>query len=120
MARVRLHSILIFTASLGLFGGAAVVRPARADDGFRCNGRIISTGEWINRVIDKCGEPAAEMHRTEFRTIRIRVGNFIEERIVEVVIDEMKYDLGSNRFRRYLYFENGRLLSTTTGDKGSG
>lgn len=117
MARICLQSSILLTAALCLVNGQS---SAHADDGFRCNGRVISTGEWLTRVIDKCGEPAAEMHRTEYRTIRVRVGNVIEERTVEVLIDELEYNLGSNRFLRYLYFENGRLLSTATGDKGSG
>jgi Protein of unknown function (DUF2845) len=115
MVRIFPGRVLLWTTLFCLAAGQDV---ARADDGFRCNGRVISTGEWLMRVIDKCGEPAAEMHRTEFRTIAVRVGNVIEERTVEVVIDELEYDLGSNRFVRFLYFENGRLLHVSTGEKG--
>jgi len=110
--------IRVLLCCMSLFGLVAKGGSVSADDGFRCNGRVISTGEWIARVIDKCGEPDSELHRIEHRTIAVRVGNVIEQRTVEIVIDELEYDLGPNRFVRFLYFENGRLLNTTTGEKG--
>jgi hypothetical protein len=35
-----------------------------------------------------------------------------------VTIEEWEYNLGSNRFIRYLRFENGRLTRITEGDYG--
>jgi hypothetical protein len=35
-----------------------------------------------------------------------------------VTVEEWEYNLGSNRFIRYLRFENGRLIRITVGDYG--
>jgi len=36
-----------------------------------------------------------------------------------IQMDVWAYDFGSNRFVRYLHFENGRLVRIETGEKGS-
>jgi hypothetical protein len=35
-----------------------------------------------------------------------------------VTVEELEYNLGSNRFTRYIRFENGRLIRITKGDYG--
>ena len=36
-----------------------------------------------------------------------------------VRLDEWTYDLGPQRFVRYVYFENSRVVSTATGRRGT-
>jgi hypothetical protein len=43
-----------------------------------------------------------------------------EEREVEILVDEWTYDFGSDRFVRYVAFENARVVGVTTGAYGSG
>jgi hypothetical protein len=100
-------------------------------DGMRCGSRIVSEGDTLYDVRSVCGEPVASSQRVEYRTIRqhipgpcvpqsgqMRCGHF-EERTIEVVIDEWTYDLGSNKFIRYLTFEQGRLRDVQTGRYGN-
>ena len=100
---------------------------SRADDGFRCgNGRLVSVGDGMKQVRDRCGEPDYVTTRTERRAIRHRytrrVGNaeesIVEEQEIEVPLDEWTYDLGPSAFIRYVTFESGRVISIGTGDYG--
>ena len=101
--------------------------PARADDGFRCgSGRLVSVGDGMKQVRDRCGEPDYVTTRTERRTVKYRysrrVGNVeesvVEEREVDVPLDEWTYDLGPSAFIRYVTFESGRVIGIATGDYG--
>jgi hypothetical protein len=100
---------------------------ARADDGFRCpSGRLVSVGDGMKQVRDRCGEPDYVTSRSERRTIKHRytrrVGAFeesiVEEQEIEVPLDEWTYDLGPNAFVRYVTFENGRVIGIRTGEYG--
>jgi hypothetical protein len=102
--------------------------PALAD-GMRCGTRLVSDGDTLYEVHDRCGEPQFKMKRMELRTVRTwlstpcvtpatQCGRMIE-RTVEVQVDEWTYDLGPTQFVRYVTFEDGRLLRIVTGDYGS-
>ncbi len=108
--------------------GLALPSMAAADGGFRCRtGRLVSVGDRMRDVQQRCGEPDAASQRVERRKVKYRytrwVGNVeesvIEEREVEVPIDEWTYDLGRNAFVRYVSFENGVVIDVATGDYGS-
>lgn len=114
----------------GSFVGSFVVlmpSNANADDGFRCkSGRLVSVGDGMREVRNRCGDPDFATTRTERRKIKYRysrwVGNIeesiVEEREVEVPVEEWTYDLGPNAFVRYVTFENGRVVGVTAGDYG--
>jgi hypothetical protein len=100
-------------------------------DGMRCGSRLVSEGDYLYEVRERCGEPDAASQHTELRTVRefvsgpcyqeqgqLRCGRVIE-RTVEVVIDEWVYDKGTHKFVRYLTFEQGRLAKVRTGRYGS-
>jgi len=95
----------------------------------RCGGRLVSDGDSFFDVRRICGDPDAVFQRIEYRTLRRRSpGACLErgfdprcderERTIEVVIDEWIYDLGPNKFIRYLTFEQGRLRDIQTGRYG--
>ena len=106
----------------------AGVSPARADGGFRCpSGRIVDTGDHMSEVRKKCGDPDEVLQRTEKRKVKVKVRHrispkveeeVIEEREVEVLIDEWTYDFGSDRFVRFVAFEDARDVGVTTGGYG--
>jgi hypothetical protein len=101
---------------------------ARADGGFRCpSGRLVSTGDHMNDVRKKCGDPDDVIQRTERRKIKVKVRHWIsateqeettEEREIEVLVDEWTYDFGSDRFVRFVDFEDARVVGVTTGSYG--
>ena len=64
----------------------------------RCDGRLVDRGATPYEVYERCGPAVWQTQRVEF---------LAED--VPVYIDEWLYEQGSNRFRRLLRFENGRL-----------
>ena len=116
---------LFFQVALGV-----VASEARAD-GMRCGQRLISSGDSLYRVRSVCGEPDDAQRRvvtkTERRKVRApcthdRAGSQCsrtDEVSIDVVLDEWVYDLGENRFVRYLTFVDGRLDAVTTGSYGT-
>lgn len=99
-------------------------------DSLRCGNRLASSGDSLYQVRAVCGEPDAADRRVEVRTIRQKVRGpcfqregrlvceHVEERSVEVVIDEWTYDFGSQKFVRFLTFEDGKLVRVNTGGYG--
>jgi hypothetical protein len=105
----------------------AYVPEAGASQGFRCGVRVVSLGDRISEVRNRCGEPDAAERRTELREVsrkrRAGVGGYGEETgervTVEITIDEWTYDFGRARFTRHLKFENGLLAEVSEGGRGS-
>jgi hypothetical protein len=116
--------VVVALAAAALLAGATA---ARAEGGFRCGNRVVSEGDHMVDVRRRCGDPDFVAQRVEQRKVkskvRRRVGNqeeeVSEERTVDVVIDQWTYDLGPERFVRYVDFEDARVLRVTTGDYGS-
>ncbi len=95
---------------------------------FSCGSKIITPGDYSYDVLRKCGEPS---HVEVWEKVRgkrdfgpwlseaemglSRWSPFVKEL---VTVEEWEYNLGSNRFIRYLRFENGRLIRITVGDYG--
>ncbi len=125
-----MKSLLVLGVARTLLVAAAVVGSGavRADSGFRCEtGRVVSTGDRKYDVRSKCGEPAAVTQRIAKRKVRHSVLRWLpngvveevfEERQVEITIDRWVYDLGGQRFVRYVEFEDDRVIDVDTGDRG--
>lgn len=64
----------------------------------RCDNNLLTRGLTFIEVIERCGKPDAE-----YRTALLYVPG------VYAPVEEWTYELGSNKFRRLLTFENGRL-----------
>jgi len=77
--------------------------------GFRCDTELVRRGMTPFEVLERCGEPVFELGWTDFRY----PGLFVR-------VDEWTYELGRNKFRRLLTFENGRLIRIETRSKPSG
>ncbi len=117
-------SLMALLVAIGLAGPVA----ARADDGFRCkSGKLVSVGDRSYQVKVRCGAPDDISTRVEYRKVRVQVGrwingnlvNVMEERVVEVPIEEWTYDMGSTSFIRYVVFESGAVVDVKTGGYGS-
>jgi hypothetical protein len=121
--RALLTSLAVVT--LSLVSGSAFA------DGMRCGSRLVSDGDPIGEVRSVCGAPDASAQRKELRAVRrwvdgpcvndrgtVRCG-YLEERMVEVVIDEWMYDFGPSALIRHLTFEQGRLIHVATGGYGT-
>jgi hypothetical protein len=71
---------------------------ASAQTAMRCDTHVISRGLTFLEVAERCGPPDLTQRRAEILVHGIYVP-----------VEEWYYELGSNRFRRLLTFENGRL-----------
>jgi len=78
---------------------ALLAAPAAADSTMRCDANVVSRGLTMLEVLERCGDPALTLHRAEI----LVAGLYLP-------VEEWYYELGSNRFRRLLTFENGRLV----------
>jgi hypothetical protein len=116
--RISLALLLLF---------ATMAEPALADSGFRCRtGRLVSVGDRMSDVLDRCGEPDGVVERIEKRTVKHkytrRVGNVeesvSEEQEVDIPITEWTYDMGPRSFTRYVLFEASAVVNVTMGEYG--
>jgi hypothetical protein len=95
---------------------------------FRCGSEIVTIRDYRYDVLRKCGEPSHVEVWEEVRIKRDFGSGLLETEmglnrwplfVKELVtVEEWEYNLGSNRFIRYLRFENGRLIRITVGDYG--
>ena len=97
----------------------------------RCGTKLVSSGDSLLQVQDRCGAPDAAAQRTELRIVRswisvpcykesnvIRCGQWVEQ-AVTIVIDDWTYDFGSSNLIRFLTFEQGKLQRVATGGYGN-
>lgn len=92
----------------------------------RCGGGLVSIGDTSSKVFEKCGEPANESKWEEGHNTYIsQLYDYEKERYQlpelikgPILMELWTYDLGSNKFIRYLHFANGRLIRIETGEKG--
>jgi hypothetical protein len=111
---------------LGLLGMSP---PPATADSLRCGRKLVSDGDTLYDVRNRCGEPDNQIHRVETRTVGQwvqgqcinvdprRCGQYVQ-RTIEIVIDEWTYDFGPHQFISYVTFENGRLISIVSGARG--
>lgn len=92
-------------AALLCLCGALAAGEARAG-GLRCEDQLVEEGFTFVEVLERCGAPAFETQRPAWLVPG-----------VVVFVDEWTYELGRNRFRRLLTFENGRLVRIETRPK---
>lgn len=79
--------------------------PASAGASMRCGQSVIERGLELYEVIERCGEPVD--HRSYIFYRGYDVGYF---EMGPVQVDELIYEIGDNKFRRKLRFEDGRLM----------
>jgi len=102
--------------------------PSPSDEGFRCpSGRLVSIGDRLTDVRERCGDPDSSEKRTETRrriVVPAEGASRPEPPAVAaaalediVTVEEWSYDLGEGRLRRHLRFENGRLVEVRTGSR---
>ena len=100
---------------------------AGADRSLRCRGRIVSIGATAAQVKDTCGDPVQVEQWEEGGDSHIsqlfdyETERYLAPKLIKgpLHMERWTYNLGSNKFIRYLYFQNGELFKIETGDKGS-
>ncbi len=117
----RILALMVVACAFGL--------PADAigDMTLRCKNRLVSVGDLLNEVQEICGDPdqvekREEGHNMHFsQRFNYETGRYEAPRVIEgpIRLEVWTYNFGSQRFMRYLYFENERLIRIETGDKGT-
>ena len=119
----KLRGILFFLSLVSLFLPYSHVE---ADRYMRCQGRLVSIGDTEAEVLEKCGQPDKrdqweENHSGtvsqiyDYKTERYIAPKHIEQ---PIQMELWTYNMGVNKFKRHLYFQNGELIKIETGEKG--
>jgi hypothetical protein len=98
---------------------------AFADRAFRCHGRLVYIGDPQKDVLSKCGEPDhIDQWEENPNGYTSKIYDYEKERYQlpelikgPILLERWTYELGSNRFTRYLFFQNGELYKIERGDK---
>ena len=100
---------------------------ATAEKFLRCQGRLVYLGDTKAKVLDKCGEPDhLDQWEEDHNSYISQIYDYEKERYIApklikgpILMECWTYNMGSNKFIRYLYFQNGELTKIETGEKGS-
>jgi len=105
-----LRGSLVAVAVLFMCGAAG----ATGTESCICRNGIVSRGDLMAQVIQKCGEPAQKFQREEARVSRgVRHTDF-----EKVTVDDWTYNFGPNEFMYSIQFENGRVERIESLDYG--
>jgi hypothetical protein len=114
-------------AALSLLTASPVIPAgvAGADSALRCGSRIVSIGATPPEVTDRCGEPVYVEQWEEggdgyvSQLFDYETERYLAPRLIKAPLrmERWTYDFGTNKFIRYLTFQNGRLIKIETGDK---
>lgn len=96
-----------------------------ADRALRCRNRLVYIGDLKAEVLSKCGKPDHiekwEEHPNGYTS---KIYDYEKERYQlperikgPILVERWTYNLGPNRFIRYLFFQNGTLYKIEQGDK---
>jgi len=97
-----------------------------ADSYLRCQGRLVSIGDTKAAVLNKCGQPdkrdqwEEDPNGTIAQIYDYKTERYIAPKRIEqpIQMERWTYILGSNKFIRYLFFQNGELIKIETGERG--
>ena len=123
MKKLSIKRLVLIVPALALLVSAS---PAYS---FRCGTRVISEGDYKDKVLAECGEPTyIEVWQEE------RIYKYYPKPVYKnddrrydkepllvkafVTVEQWTYNLGAYRLTRYLYFENGKLVRIKTGEHG--
>ena len=115
----------IFILALSLVQVLLFTSDAFADRTLRCHGRLIYIGDLKADVLSKCGKPDnIDQWEENPNGHTSKIYDYEKERyqlpeLVKgpILFERWTYNLGSNRFARYLLFQNGELYKIERGDK---
>ena len=125
MNRIELQKIWLPIMILAMLPLLYVPTAAFADRALRCQGRLVYIGDLKADVLSKCGEPdQIEQWEENPHGDTSQIFDYEKERYQlpklikgPILVERWTYDLGSNRFTRYLIFQNGELIKIERGEK---
>ena len=96
-----------------------------ADRYLRCQGRLVSIGDTKEEVLDKCGKPdkrdqwVGDQNSTISQIYDYKTERYMAPKAIKqpIQMERWTYNMGPNKFIRYLYFQNGELIKIETGER---
>ena len=118
--KFRLRQVILWTLMILLCPSITF-----ADRAMRCHDRLVYIGDPIAEVLSKCGEPdRIERWEENPNGHTSKIYDYEKERYQlpelikgPILFERWTYNLGSNQFTRYLFFQNGELYKIERGDK---
>ena len=97
-----------------------------ADRYLRCQGRLVSIGDTKEEVLDKCGKPdkrdqwVGDQNSTISQIYDYKTERYMAPKVIKqpIQMERWTYNMGPNKFIRYLYFQNGELIKIEIGERG--
>jgi hypothetical protein len=125
MKRIEFQKILLPMVILAVLPILCMPPVAFADRALRCQGRLVYIGDLKADVLSKCGEPdQVEQWEENPHGYTSKIYDYEKERYQlpelikgPILVERWTYDLGANRFTRYLIFQNGELIRIERGEK---
>ena len=125
MKRFELQKIFLSIMTLAVLPLSYVPSVAFADRALRCQGRLVYIGDLKAEVLSKCGQPdQIEQWEENPHGYTSKIYDYEKERYQlpelikgPILVERWTYRLGSNRFTRYLLFQNGELYKIVRGEK---
>ena len=121
---MKLQGVLLL---LSLLSVLLFYNTVTAEKTLRCQGRLVYLGDTKAIVLDKCGDPDKidqweEDHNSYISQIYdYEKEQYIKPKLIKgpILMERWTYNMGSNKFIRYLHFQNGELTKIETDEKGS-
>ena len=108
VVQVMPRARLLAASVLAIVVATASPSPAHAE-ALRCGQHLVDRGLELYEVLERCGEPVDQRSFVIYRGYDV---GYFEAGPVQV--DELIYEIGSNKFRRKLRFEDGQLRRIET------
>jgi hypothetical protein len=103
--------------------------PGFPQSSYRCNDRLVSVGDASGEVLSKCGDPSGRQVLSqggqgfsESRVVRTERGSYVQQGSYEPIPAREKwtYNCGDGTEIHILIFEDGKLRTIKTEDRGTG
>ena len=119
------HTIRLWIVMISIMPVLYLPTIAFADRALRCHGRLVYVGDPKADVLSKCGKPDhIEQWEENPDGYTSKIYDYEKERYQlpelikgPILVERWTYNMGSNQFTRYLFFQNGALYKIERGDK---
>jgi hypothetical protein len=105
---VNVKPALCFILLTSLVIGALSPVFAQTSSDLRCDGGVVSVGDYASELLRKCGEPS---YATQREQKIVEEGSLTGDHIITtIIIDDWTFNFGPNRFQCRILLRNGRIM----------
>jgi Protein of unknown function (DUF2845). len=97
-----------------VIGALSPVFAQTSSGNLRCDGGVVTVGDYASELLRKCGEP---VYATQREQKILEEGSLTGDRIITtIIIDDWTFNFGPNRFQCRILLRNGRIWKIETMD----